>query len=161
MFLRFSFLCQTPRLGRVTWEKLLNIIILQFVGRQPWRDFQESSPTRQFKSIFGKNKTKQNKSIFGGSWWWTGRPGGLRCMGSQRVGHDWATELNWTLEGMGFDYIRSSHLLPFLLWSIFRGSFLVVSVFRWWFFCRLLWFCCACEKRWAEGYSTLPSWPLW
>ena len=31
-----------------------------------------------------------------GSWWWTGRPGVLRLMGSQRVGHDWATELNWT-----------------------------------------------------------------
>ena len=31
-----------------------------------------------------------------GSWWWTGRPGMLQFMGSQRVGHDWATELNWT-----------------------------------------------------------------
>ena len=30
-----------------------------------------------------------------GSWWWTGRPGVLRFMGSQRVGHNWATELNW------------------------------------------------------------------
>ena len=27
---------------------------------------------------------------------WTGRPGVLWFMGSQRVGHDWATELNWT-----------------------------------------------------------------
>ena len=31
-----------------------------------------------------------------GSWWWTGRSGVLQFMGSQRVGHDWATELNWT-----------------------------------------------------------------
>ena len=31
-----------------------------------------------------------------GSWWWTGRPGVLRFTGSQRVGHDWVTELNWT-----------------------------------------------------------------
>ena len=30
------------------------------------------------------------------SCWWTGRPGVLWFMGSQRVGHDWATELNWT-----------------------------------------------------------------
>ena len=30
------------------------------------------------------------------SWWWTGRPGLLRLMGLQRVGHDWTTELNWT-----------------------------------------------------------------
>ena len=29
-----------------------------------------------------------------GSWWWTGRPG-LQFMGSWRVWHDWATELNW------------------------------------------------------------------
>ena len=35
-----------------------------------------------------------------GSWWWTGRPGLLRFMELQRVGHNWAelnwTELNWT-----------------------------------------------------------------
>ena len=31
-----------------------------------------------------------------GCWWWTGRPGVLRFMGSQRVGHNWATQLNWT-----------------------------------------------------------------
>ena len=30
-----------------------------------------------------------------GSWRWTGRPGLLQFMGSQRVGHDWSTELNW------------------------------------------------------------------
>ena len=30
------------------------------------------------------------------SWWWTGRPGVLWSMGSQRDGHDWANELNWT-----------------------------------------------------------------
>ena len=30
-----------------------------------------------------------------GSWWWTGRPGVLQFMGSQRVWHEWATELNW------------------------------------------------------------------
>ena len=30
------------------------------------------------------------------SWWWTRRPGVLRFMGSQRVRHDWVTELNWT-----------------------------------------------------------------
>ena len=30
-----------------------------------------------------------------GNWWWTGKTGMLQYMGSQRVGHDWATELNW------------------------------------------------------------------
>jgi len=41
-----------------------------------------------------------------GSWWWTGRPGVLQPMGSQRVGHDWATELNWN------SYTMSSCHLP-------------------------------------------------
>ena len=34
--------------------------------------------------------------VSSGSWWWKGRPGMLQSMGLQRVGHDWATELNWT-----------------------------------------------------------------
>ena len=28
-----------------------------------------------------------------GSWWWTGKPGVMQSMESQRVGHDWVTEL--------------------------------------------------------------------
>ena len=32
-----------------------------------------------------------------GSWWWTEKPGMLQSNGSQRVGHDWAAELNWDL----------------------------------------------------------------
>ena len=35
-------------------------------------------------------------SFSSGSWWWTGKPGVLQFMGSQRVGCDWVTELNWT-----------------------------------------------------------------
>ena len=38
------------------------------------------------------------------SWWWTGRPGMLWFMGSQRVEHDWATELNWTELNWTFFY---------------------------------------------------------
>ena len=38
------------------------------------------------------------KEISPGSWWWTGRPGVLRFLGSQRVGHEWATELELELE---------------------------------------------------------------
>ena len=30
-----------------------------------------------------------------GSWWWTGKLNVLQSLRSQRVGHDWATELNW------------------------------------------------------------------
>ena len=33
--------------------------------------------------------------VSSGSWWWTGKSGVLQSMGSQRVRHDWVTELNW------------------------------------------------------------------
>ena len=36
--------------------------------------------------------------VTSGSWWWTGSPDVLRFMGLQRVGQNWATELNWTEE---------------------------------------------------------------
>ena len=34
-----------------------------------------------------------------GNWWWRGKPGMLQSMGSQTVGHDWATELTVTIPG--------------------------------------------------------------
>jgi len=34
--------------------------------------------------------------IISWSWWWTGKPSVLQSMGSQKVGNDLATELNWT-----------------------------------------------------------------
>ena len=50
-----------------------------------------------------------------GSWWWTGSPGVLWSMGSQRVGHDWATELNWTEETWHTRSVYASILLSQLL----------------------------------------------
>ena len=49
------------------------------------------------------------------SWWWTGRPGVLRSMGSQRVGHDWATELNW-ISLSTYCCCLIAKLYPTLLW---------------------------------------------
>ena len=50
------------------------------------------------------------------SWWRTGRPGMLQSMGSQRVGHDWVTELNWTeLYYNPFFYLVASHVS--VLWE--------------------------------------------
>ena len=46
-----------------------------------------------------------------GSWWWTGRLGVLRFMGSQTVGHDWETELNWSLK-VKFKYKLLSEVFP-------------------------------------------------
>ena len=56
-------------------------------------------------------------SVNSGSWWWTGRPGVLRFMGSQRVRHDWATDLIWS-EVQSIDIperINHFNLWPILL----------------------------------------------
>ena len=51
--------------------------------------------------------------VSSGSWWWTGKPDVLQSMGSQKVGHNWATELNWTelrvnKQGVGLSWWFSS-----------------------------------------------------
>ena len=48
-----------------------------------------------------------------GSWWWTGRTGVLRFMGSQRVGYDWVTELNWT-------EASNNLLLCLYMWNVYN-----------------------------------------
>ena len=48
-----------------------------------------------------------------GTLWWTGRPGVLQFMGLQRVGHDWATELNWTELNWTEEQYRIWQLVPF------------------------------------------------
>ena len=59
--------------------------------------------------------------INSGSWWWTGRPGMLQSMGSQRVGHNWATELNWTLKRSS---MTSQHRLFVLCFPLSEPQFL-------------------------------------
>ena len=48
--------------------------------------------------------------VSSGSWWWTGRPGVLHSVWFQRVGHDWATELNWY-----YSYSLVKAILTYLL----------------------------------------------
>ena len=56
--------------------------------------------------------------VSSGSWWWTGRPGVLQSMGSQRVRHDWVTEMNWTkLISSGEYEIYEGHILISYLWK--------------------------------------------
>ena len=53
-----------------------------------------------------------------GRWWWTGRPGVLLFMGSQRVEHNWATDLIWSdLSGL---------ILDFLSFRTVRNKFLLL-----------------------------------
>ena len=82
---------------------------LQYFGHLMWRvDSLEKTP--MLGGIGGRRRRGRQRRRWldgitdsmdmslsnSGSWWWTGRPGVLRFMGLQRVGHDWAPELNWT-----------------------------------------------------------------
>ena len=67
-----------------------------------------------------------------GSWWWTGRPSMLRLMGSQRVGQDWGTELNWTQQCYicsSLAYIPFCFFVLFLNLCIYSFTFTPVSLY--------------------------------
>ena len=80
---------------------------LQFFGQCMWR-VVSLEKTLMLGGIGGRKRRGQQRMrwldgitdsrdmslIHSGSWWWTGRPGMLWFMGSQRVRHDWATDLN-------------------------------------------------------------------
>ena len=59
-----------------------------------------------------------------GSWRWTGRSGVLWFMGSQRVGHDTATELNWSelkykqMSATPTFLLRKNHSAGYLKWCL-------------------------------------------
>ena len=70
-----------------------------------------------------------------GSWWWTQRPGVPQPMGSQRVRHNWTTELKWTgtVWSSGFPYFPQFNIKWTLLYTevinsyCIRGSLLFLT----------------------------------
>ena len=82
------------------------------------------------------------------SWWWTGRPGLLWFTGSQRVGHDWATELNWSDIAYSKTYIAK--LSGFPAEKVWRYTFSHTE--------------CACVCVWGGGVSCVwlfaTAWPV-
>ena len=63
-------------------------------ARKDWR--QEEKGTTEDEMAGWHHRLDRHVWLSSGSWWWTGKPGVLQSMGLWRVGHDWATELNWT-----------------------------------------------------------------
>jgi len=83
---------------------MMLMLKLQYFGHLMWRT-DSLKKTLMLGNIEGWSSGRQMMRWLGGitwvwvssgSWWWTGKPGMLQSMGSQRVGHDWGTELNWT-----------------------------------------------------------------
>ena len=110
-------------------EGLMLKLKLQYFGHMMWR-VDSSENTLMLGKIEGRRRGLQRmrwldgitdsmdmNRVYSVSWWWTGRPGVLQSMGSQRVGHNQVTELNWTeywVPAMCLTFIISSctYLLP-------------------------------------------------
>ena len=61
-----------------------------------------------------------------GSWRWTGRPGVLQSMGSQRVRHDWATELISTCLAVFFEWSTLIPLELTLMYNVKNWSTFII-----------------------------------
>ena len=69
-------------------------------------------------------------SVNSGSWWWTGRPGVLWFMWSQRVGHDWTTELNWENLLSDITFFSPALILLLLSWETFQNNSKIYILFE-------------------------------
>ena len=80
--------------GHLMWraDSLEKTMMLGGIGGRRRRGWQ------RMRWLDGITDSMDLSWVNSGSWWWTGRPGVLQFMGLQRVGHDWATELNWILK---------------------------------------------------------------
>ena len=98
-----------------SFEGLMVKLKLQYFGHLMWR-------TDSFEKTLMLGKIEGGRGLDGWmasptqwtwvwassrSWWWTGKPGMLQSMGSQRVRHDWMTELNWTVQSRRFSCLTS------------------------------------------------------
>ena len=86
-----------------------------------------------------------------GSWWWTGRPGMLRFMGSQRVGHNWTTELNWIPNYIANRLNQSWAWTQVLNWVLFPEHCII---FTFQDFSAYTWGFCLCTREVLSNLGT-------
>ena len=80
---------ETQYLGHLMWrvDSLEKTLILGGIGGRRRKGWQ------RMRGLDGITDSMDVSLSESGSWWWTGRRGVLRFIGSQKVRHDWATEL--------------------------------------------------------------------
>ena len=113
-------------------EGLMLKLKLQFFGHLMWRT-DSLEKTLMLGKIEGRRRTWQRTRLLdgitdsmdrvwagSGIFWWTERPGMLQFMGSQKVVHYWATELNWTE--------LTSLIVNLLKYFIWQSGLIITSV---------------------------------
>ena len=140
---------------------------LQYFGHLMWRA-DSLEKTLMLVKIKGRRRREQQRMswldgitdsmdmvwVDSRSWWWTGRPGVLRIMGSQRVGHDWAIELNWT----DLLYNTALRFINYNRFGIISQEVLVLETFLF-----LLLLCFKIESSAGTAVCPNPKWspPQW
>jgi len=87
-----------------------------------------------------------------GRWWWTGRPGVLQFMGSQRVGHDWATELNWLYITVVLSFYC---FLSSIVWIYHHNLSIFILKVTWTLSSELLWTLLYNSLCWMNAFICL------
>ena len=123
--------------------------------KRPWsweKCRWEEKWTTEDEVVGWHHRRDGHELVNSGSWWWTGKPGVVQSMGSQRVGHDWATELNWI----------SSHYLSFSVWlTSFNMKALHIAANSAYFLIRLFGFLLACLCFAIELHEFLTYFQCW
>ena len=115
--------------GHLMWrvDSLEKILMLGGIGGRRKRGWQRM---RWLDSITNSMNVSLSNS---GSWWWTGRPGMLQFMGSQRVRYDWTTELNSKNGVASWSFKHKIHInmVSFFSHNNFSSKILLLVYYRW------------------------------
>ena len=152
----------------ISLEGMMLKLKLQYFGHLMWT-VDSLEKTLMLGGVGGRRRRGQQRIsltrwtwvwLNSGSRWWTGRPGVLRFMGSQRGGHDWATEMNehrkgWILPMAEQTLIHSASLRRSLYCFPRSHCTAFVSSFAlsWWLF---LWI----SAKFPHFLMPLPTSPL-